>query len=408
MKASTITVILDGACHTNTGHNVDLCLRFAKEFASHGSEIEFLIAGKTKKIEHSKIGGIRKIPQLYPQLYVDSFKFKLLNKFYNIALILLRVIIGRIFDEIALKISYLELKNKLDEIKKERGGVNIKLFLPSADIYYSMAALKLLKKRGDLIVSLRFIGVMENVALGTKSLRRDLFRLIREINNEKLQLFAETQKYANHLSFLTCKNYKVSPYPFQKQTISGSEDYGFCTKFSAAYPLRILLPGKARLDKGTGEIEYMSNVFFANFGMKVIIESQTFAKGSRSYNQKLYKYSKINPNLEITNRQLPYSEFKAKISAAHVVLLPYDQLTYWMRGSAVFFESIELGKFLISRQGTAFADDFGHLGVTETYNGMNQLVSIVDQILSSPVSRLVNRADEQQAKYKRWYSCVSK
>ena len=63
----------------------------------------------------------------------------------------------------------------------------------------------------------------------------------------------------------------------------------------------------------------------------------------------------LGPRVEVTTDPVTTSEYLALLNAADLILLPYDPVTYCIRGSGVFNEATFLGKPTIVTAGCGFA-----------------------------------------------------
>lgn len=400
-------IIIDPCCYPKGGHNVDCCLRFSSKLKNLGIETsEFWIAGDKSKFEKRDFK-TKSIPKIYPQLLSESFESRTKNILFATFLNLVQKLLGKPLHRAFNYLSKKSLSNLLDSLQP---STEYLFFFPSADYYFCNSLLKLLqgKKYKDykITVKFRFIGVMENAQINKSDKPNELFRTIRSFSPEKIILSAETSKYAFYLKNLINKDVATEPYPFQKKDLIPSE----CSpssqeKFNSSNPLKVLLLGKPRPDKGNLDLPRIANKSLELFGMNIVFSAVSFPKSSRFYKRHfaLAQY----PNINFEHKILPKHKYETLLKTTDVMLMPYDNLTYWFRGSAVFFDSIEQSNsVIIARSGCAFADDMAKEGAALKYYSIDGLFSILGQILECGPKVKNVWAKNQRSNYINWVSSL--
>lgn len=251
--------------------------------------------------------------------------------------------------------------------------------------YYSIRALDLLWKKiaeSNINLIIRLIGVMENDVGGhineleflphLKNLKLNL--------GSKLKLGAETLGYAEFLSDHI--NYKVDYLPFPliddiPSIASKSSDV-----------LRVGFLGAPREDKGYEIMPYIIQyMHLLDKNTQFVIQGElgydhvwgTIPEGIKS--QTVYKKSPLDHNLIID-----------LLKTCSVVFLPYDDIVYKNRGSAIMFEALEVGVPSVTFKNPAFARDIKEYGIGLVYDSFENL-NLQD------ISNLLNNFEENRAQY---------
>jgi len=383
-------LIVDPACHSQAGHNVDSVLRFAKKLNDQYL-VEFAISGVSNKIKNSGFKTYN-IPNLYPSLYLDILNYTWVTILYSRYLKLLQRIPGIIiYRNARARFSVWRLIRKL---QLKDGDL---IFFPSCDYYYANQFIDAIARSGlNVSLKLRFIGVLENERIiSSWTGRRKILRKLRFIKEEvDVILTAETSRLSDYISSLTDISVAVEVYPFkQKQSLKHKSDKYHNT-------LSISCPGASRSDKGSFDMNHILQESLYRYGKSVIFNIQKIRKGDVSWNRGAEKLATIYPNLKLLDARVPRDEFEQYILNSDIVLLPYDPMVYWNRGSAIFFESIESSKYMIGRGGCSFVDEMSEHGIIDKYYSIEQLTSIIEALLSKPKEYIVKEGIRRQHIYK--------
>jgi len=384
--------VVDPGCFKESGHNIDLVSRFGKELKKNH---EIFVCAPKGKSKFQKLGfDFLSISNLYPVLYIDEYSNKYLNAIYERFVQLSRTIFG-----LPTHLFYKFIaKSQLQRIIKKNNITNNDLiFFPSSDYYFANAAAELCKK-DKINLSLRFIGVLENAFFRRKrDLRSKFFSVLKKCNSQKLALSAETPRYRDYLSSITSKLVEYSGYPIKLDY----KNFNVSRKkiFTVNNPLILCLPGKSRPDKGSLDVPMLANACFEKFGMKVIFKLQNFPKGSRHNKKVTEKFTGHFPNIEFMKPELPRDEFEKTIWGSDVILMPYAPDVYYFRGSAIFFESIERGKLVIGRGGSAFSDNMNTLNIMDKYYTPSEFTSLIEGLLNMSLDQLDALAHSRVNKY---------
>lgn len=383
-------LIIDPACHSNAGHNADSVLRFAKKL-SEQYLVELAISGVSNKIKNSSFKTYE-IVNLYPSLYLDLINDTWVTKLYSWYLKLLHRIPGIIVYRAVIARFFVWRLIRKCQLKD--GDL---IFFPSCDYYYANQFIDAIAK-SDLNVSLklRFIGVLENERISSNwTGRRKILSQLRSIKEKvNLILTAETNRLSDYISSLTGINVKVEVYPLkQNQSLKYESD-----KYDNT--LSISCPGASRSDKGSFDMNHILQESLNRYGNSVMFNIQKIRKGDISWCRNAEKLAKIYPNLKLLDAHVPRDEFEQYILNSDIVLLPYDPMVYWNRGSAIFFESIERSKYMIGRGGCSFVDEMSEHGIIDKYYSIEQLTSIIEALISKPKEYIVKEGIRRHHVYK--------
>lgn len=235
--------------------------------------------------------------------------------------------------------------------------------------FYSIRALDLIWKKisdSNINIIIRLIGVMENDVGGhineleflpyLKNLKQNL--------GSKLKLGAETLGYAEFLSDHI--NFKVDYLPFP--LINDIPSAPIISSKSSDI-LRIGFLGAPREDKGYNIMPYMIQhmhlldqntqfVIQGEFGYDHVWESIP----ERIKSKIVYKKSPLDHKLIID-----------LLKTCSVVFLPYDDIVYKNRGSAIMFEALEVGVPSVTFKNPAFARDIKDYGIGLVYESFENL-----------------------------------
>mgnify|MGYP006416820999 CR=1 FL=1 len=378
MKKNKV-LILDPACHADGGHNVDLIFRYIKKIKKDSNEVIVAASGAFDKLESVGLK-VDRIKNVYPSLGLNQIKYTPLARLYFLYL--------RTIQRLPLIIAYRNFKAKKSlksVFKNNELNDNDEIFLPSCDYYYAKQLIKMLgKMKRPPSLHLRFIGVLENEHINLKySGRRRLLYSIRVNKTIRLKITAETERLAKYISNLTNLNAGVEHYPFEE-----SDTYQKDKEDDKA--LSVSCPGASRRDKGSFDLGHIMKESLYRCGNSVVFSLQKVRKGDVDFNKRAEKLSNIYPNLRLLDARVSRNKFEEYILDADVILLPYDPSIYWNRGSAVFFESIERGKYMIGRGGGSFVDSMSSLGVIDKYYSVEQLVSLIEYLTKKTKADIFN------------------
>lgn len=397
-------IIVDPCCYPDGGHNLDSCLRFAKKIENSGGEIlEFWLAGNSKIISDRGYC-VQKLPKLYVQLLEEGYQTKYAHKLYVIFLQFLRyTLLGLLIDYILRIVSR---RHVLKNIKKLDPKIGYTIYFPSCDYYFAIETASLSNKYSNIELKYRFIGVMEYAKLEFDRSANRLFTAIRDLPNEKITLQAEVKRYADLLTGILGKNVVETPYPTEFATYVSvkpkfSSEEELQDEYSSEMPLRILLLGKPRVDKGSLDLKRIAQFCFERFGNRVHFDCMSFPKSHRFREKKHFQDVRTNINYHY-EKWLPKEKYLHQMASSDVLLLPYDIGVYWYRGSAVCFDAMEKTKkaLVLARKGNAFADEMFRDDIILEYATINDLMEHIQVILNNGRQKNAAISKQKREKYK--------
>lgn len=264
------------------------------------------------------------------------------------------------------------------------------LLFPGMDYYSLVGFLRALKglapqKRPHLFI--RLLGVLEQTChhLTPGDAQDRVFALLRAYRSAHggMSLCAETPAYAAHLSARLSYDVPTVPY-----WVGGIEPLDY----PATGPVTFLLGGSARADKGFFEIRDIISAVnrrIEPWRTRFIIQSLPDAQIAQheGYIKTLVRL----PNVEYLPGNISYPEILSSFARSHVILMPYDQPTYALRGSAMMMEAICFGRPVICTDNTGFggqARDYGARWVCDSRAGF--VDAIVEAVETPPAD--MNRA----------------
>ncbi|MCV0428443.1 MAG: hypothetical protein K5905_23540 [Roseibium sp.] len=392
-------IICDPGCHNEFGHNIDSVIRYYDRVKSEFDRIVVVVAGKVERFH--KLGyNVEEVSMLYPTLYLDTFNQRVKNKAFQWGYDFVRANLGKPLHKSWCRTAKKQIR---EIIKRETASdPDVTVYFPSADYYFVLGCAELLvEESAKFHLSIRFIGVLENASIKRGATRKVLFHTLRKVPAEMLTLQAEAGRYSEYLNFVLNHEVETIGLPINQQQIQATDTASDVPDtYSPEYPLVICLPGKSREDKGGLHVTKLARSLMDRFGMSVVLRAQNFNKGSRFHTKSKY-LEDLFPNIDYLPSGLPRDEFEKAIWGADAVLLPYTPGTYWYRGSAIFFESLEHSKLMIGRGGNAFVDDHFREGIIRRYYTLDQLNFEVDRILRQGRQKTLEEGREAAEKYRQ-------
>ena len=402
-------IIVDPCCYPDGGHNIDSCLRFAKQIENSGGAIhEFWLAGNSKSISN-KGYNVKKLPKLYVQLMEEGYQTKYKYKFYQIFMLVIKFTLFGIFIDFILRIiARFSLSRKMKHLDPK---IDYIIYFPSCDYYFAHETALLSKKNDKIQLKYRFIGVMEYAKLEFKGFPNRLFKVIRGLPDEKINLQAEVKRYADLLTGLLGKKVTEKPYPTDLTSSVSSEKEILYSKaelpddYNPEMPLKILLLGRPRIDKGSLDLKQIAQSTFERFGNRVHFDCMSFPEEHRFSEKKFLQDTRTNITYHY-EKWLPKEKYLHQMASAEVLLLPYDIGVYWYRGSAVCFDAMEKTKkaLILARKGNAFADEMFSKDVILEYATINDLMEHIEVILNNGRQKNTAISMQKRETYKKLVS----
>ena len=224
------------------------------------------------------------------------------------------------------------------------------IFFPSVDHYGLLCLLEVLQTlpvdRRPAVHG-RMIGVMEGFTYSRDPGRTKLLKAVRaaSITGINISLSAETPVYQDYLSAVL-------------QTDIGYLTYPCIAPYSQSdwsrRPFQLTSPGQGRPDKGYFRLIAIRDELKRHFERGTLtLTTQSMRKDDSSFSPRYQALLQAKIDLEIAPERVPSADIAGMYKNAHVLLLPYAQDIYAMRGSAVFQEGLAHGRPTFNNTGVA-------------------------------------------------------
>lgn len=255
------------------------------------------------------------------------------------------------------------------------------IFLPSVDHYGLLCLLQVLRALPAArrpTVHGRMIGVMEGFSYARGAGRTRLLTAVRaaQAAGIRITLSAETPVYQDYLTSVLQQNVGYLTYPCIAP---------YTPADWAARPFRLSSPGQGRPDKGYFGLVAISDALKRHFKRgDLLLSTQAMRRDdfyfSRGYESRLK--SKID--LEVLPARLPSDDIERMYREAHVLVLPYAQDIYALRGSAVYQEGLAHGRLVVTYNGTGVASMVARYGNGLTVKDDRALAEAVAALAAKP------------------------
>lgn len=370
-------IIFDPVCGISIGHNLPTINKYARWAANEfGFKSEAWVA--TKKNEPTEYLSFRKLSWVYGYWLHSNLKEEIKSK--------KKILRNESILDIARNsthhiLAHRSIKNCLEAAVNQKPEY---VFFPGADFYSLLSILsiaKAVKNNSKTVFIIRLMGVME---WATKLPRaRDIVsQVIFDIKNilgERARFTAETEKYAYELGAILNTAIKVTSIP---------SDFSNANTVTNKDSLRINIGcvGGARADKGYFDILELSrrasNAFESSPEKNICFTLQSMSPRNLDFNWQYQSDLAKAKNIKLVNSRLSDAELNAQIAQSDIMLLPYSQGTYAARGSAILFDTLPYGIPLLGVEGTGFGDSIRHAGIGLTYNGIDDYVNRLSELVN--------------------------
>ncbi|WP_379863205.1 glycosyltransferase [Maritalea porphyrae] len=226
------------------------------------------------------------------------------------------------------------------------------IFFPSAEFYGCVTLLELLGQLPETerpSVHFRFIGVGENVKYSFSQARPIFLDAIRraKLNGTRLSVSAETPRYVEYLRNILDIDVLFVPYPLASE--------------SASIPWRqnktIASPGQGRADKGFFRLNSIIGEIAEHYPeVRFEYDVQNMRTRDRDYRSRYESGLARIPRMNLRPERLSQDEINSVYEKSDIMLLPYDAETYAMRGSAVYQETLAVGRPVVCSRDLGFSD----------------------------------------------------
>jgi hypothetical protein len=364
-------LICDPVCANPFGHNVIGLKYFIDKFRDFSYSVSGVCSKSLPTSDLAALGFYGG----FDFVYSDFIKVERVPQFCRD---LSRVTPSSSFVDAAEEIVTKDLENVLFEFDI---GPQDAVVFPSVDLYGGLALTRILERippssRPDVL--LRFIGVMENAALGQGiGLDALIFRLKQlGLGDGRIRLSAETPAYAR---FLSCKfgvEVVAVPFPGHGNAVAPSSNKNV---------FNVSVPGSARFDKGYGELrELFTLIRQSDPDLRIRFFCQSLppseAVKHAEYTDSLYSI----PGMTILPYSLSDSEMNSLYAYSDLILLPYDPAVYRMRGSAVLMEAINRARPVLALDGSAFCEEISIFGSGTVVSSLSEMALEVKRMAALP------------------------
>lgn len=281
------------------------------------------------------------------------------------------------------------------------------IFLPSVDHYGLLCLLQVLHKmprdRRPAIHG-RMIGVMETFSYSGGPARTQLLAAVLAAQKAGINvtLSAETPVYQDYLTSILQQDVGYLTYPC-------------IAPYTAAdwtrRPFRLTSPGQGRPDKGYMGLIGISDALKSHFERgQLLLSTQSMRKDDPSFSKAYQARLAVKIDLDLRPARLSSQEIEKMYQEAHVLLLPYAQDIYAMRGSAVYQEGLAHGRLVATYNGTGVASmvqRYGNGVTVKDERAMAEAIHALSQRPAAWVHETTRTArDAYEADFKRSFDAV--
>lgn len=370
-------IIFDPVCGLSIGHNLPTISKYARWAADEfGWKSEAWIA--TEKNQATEYLNFRKLPWVYGYWLHNSLKEEIKARgkiLKNDSLLdIAKNSIHHIWAHQRIK-KYLELATSHEPQY---------VFFPGADFYSLLAVLSFAKKRrthSRTVFVIRLMGVME-WATKLPRAREIVSQVIFDIKNilgDRVRFTAETEKYAYQLGAILNTTVKVTSIPSDSFTVDRLQ-------YKDPNYISIGCFGGARADKGYFDLLELarrtSRAFDSTSQRKISFTVQSMSPRNLDFSWQYQNDLARAKNVNLIKPRLSDTELSGHIAQSDIILLPYSQGTYAARGSAILFDTLTYGIPLLGVEGTGYGDSIRHAGIGLTYNGLDDYVNRLSELIS--------------------------
>ncbi len=382
--------IVDHMCVLPYGHNLNAMSLFKKELKREFSEVQCWASKKLSVLAEQSILVIKCLYYPYEGFLPSSKPSRIFGFWGRRLHKLIKVLINRwLYFDITL---YLCKWNYRYLFKKNQISSSDIIFFPSADYYGVISLIEYLSniessKRPSLHI--RLIGVSENARYSFDSGRPEFFAKLKKYASSEpnISFSAETPKLASYAEKILNQKVQYFPYPLANHS----------TDIVKSNKVVISSPGQGRIDKGYFRL--LDIIIGINLiepaKFKFIIQPMNSADTSyrKRYQSRLSGVS----NIELTEERLSQEEIDKMYLQSSIILLPYDERVYQFRGSAVYQESLSLGRLAVVSESTGVAEmmkKYGNGVIAKSNSDFVDGVLFLSNLNADEVSTITSNARE--------------
>ena len=257
------------------------------------------------------------------------------------------------------------------------------VFLPSVDHYGLLCLLQVLQAlpagRRPAVHG-RMIGVMETFSYSGGPARTQLLAAVLAAQKAGIDvtLSAETPVYQDYLSSVMRQDVGYLTYPCIAPYTPVAWD---------RRPFRLTSPGQGRPDKGYMGLVGISDALKRHFKRgQLVLSTQSMRRDDPSFSKAYQARLAAKIDLDLLPARLSSEEIEAMYRDAHLLVLPYAQDIYAMRGSAVYQEGLAHGRLVVTYNGTGVASMVKRYGNGMTVKDERALAEAVHALSRRPAA----------------------
>lgn len=269
------------------------------------------------------------------------------------------------------------------------------IYFPGADFYgvigHINAYAKLPSSRRPALF-VRLIGVLENASPFYDDPLSVFCERIKDAValGIKVHLSAETPAYADEIAVRTGVVTLATPYPDVSPLLPLPDHDTF----------NVLCAGSARTDKGFLELFDIAHALLSKPTLRpVTIISQTMpVRGSEQYDGYTSKLYALR-NVELLEPTITTEKMHRLYADCDIVLLPYAEDVYRLRGSAVMMEAASVGRPCVTLRKTAFARQVEYYGLGEIVDTVKEIPSVIQRMAAADRSESAARIRQARMRF---------
>ena len=371
MKSNSIYIIIDFNAKYSFQHNTPLIWVFSKILKNNSHTLYLLLPKKCDKFSFLHTDGIKKYILTSPVFGPTFMESPLDFLFFKFTNFIFRASGKNLYLKSKFR-SYL-VSRPLKFIKNLRTSNtgNIYIVFPSMDPL-SVELVKNLVSSGFFKNIYIIYRVVETETRGSIASTQELQTIcnLSQTYPGFFRLGVETQGFENLLLNLGFKKELIfwSPWPqFDYKEID----------ISVSTPIRIGFLGTAKIRKGFDKLpEILRELKSLDIGLEVLIQQAVFSWPGYVDTVKNLEsnYSEI---IRFLPAKLSLRELQLNIQKTHLLILPYDSLSYRINASGLVYHAADYGIPVIAEKGVGFADEIIENKIGFIYENISEIPDLV-------------------------------
>lgn len=274
-------------------------------------------------------------------------------------------------------------------------GAEDTIFFPSADFYAIMGVLmtmRSLSKEKCPRIIFRMIGVLEYTSRIRGVGETDVIALMREClaAGFPVEVVAETPAYATELSLRLDTVVHVTPYPVIDELAPIDPDA----------PLIVAALGSGRYDKGFLRLKSILKLVVERadtMPVRFVVQNlpQVYAEPFVRYISELSAL----PGMLLADSVLSQQRLSDWLRRARVIVTPYAQDVYALRGSAMLMEALSVGRPNVSEADCGFSSQLAYYDCGKLCTTDEEYATAILDYLRMDISELNSRLAQARARF---------